>query len=643
MIKFYFDDYNEIKAENFEGKATLIEGDNAIKVLFFNDTCRLPFDISLRKKYKIAVENKEYPVACRFIVHTKRFEEEHSYDGPLGYQYSKEETHFYLWAPTAYGVTLVLNSEAVEMEYTDRGVYHAKVAGDCEGYRYCYKVTHESEIISIDPYAVSSGVNSKFNYVIDTSNLIPPIAGDDISSCRDAVIYETSVRDFTSDLNIPFENRGKFKGLCERGVTDEFGNEVGFDYVKNLGITHLQLMPVYDFGSIDESKATNDYNWGYDPVQYNLPEGSYSTNPDDPYCRINELTEVVNSYHKENIGVVMDVVYNHVYDDKTFSFSKIVPYYFFRYNKNTLSDASYCGNEVASERYMVRRFIVDSLCYLTEKFGFDGYRFDLMGIIDIKTMNIIEEKLRAINPNIYLFGEGWSMPTAIDQRRCATQRNNKQLGEVGFFNDDFRNTVKQLIIGHINSNKEDVIIRLLLGLDYNNPQRSLQYISCHDDYTIFDQLHYDFVEQDIENKVKQGYIFVFLGQGNPFLHSGCEFLRTKLGIKNSFKSSAEINRIDWSLISKNKELVQFVKELIRLRNSADFPLFKTEEEILANSHITIDNDIISYKSGGLLIYINLNCYEVSINCNLNLISKDGYEENSYGDTQIRHYAVYKEF
>ncbi len=628
MPSFYFDNYNVIQADGYEGRAIFVDDNTEMKIMFFNDTCKLAYNIKLRNRYYIKLDDKVYPIEYRFITHTERFENENCYDGRLGFFYDKKGTDFYLWAPTAYGVTLSLtDGRKIPMTFTEKGVFYLRVDGDCDGVGYSYLIEHTDIVEATDPYAISSTVNSAYNFVIDPQKLPKSQPGKNIAQKRDAIVYETNVRDFTSDRSIPFSNPGKFAGMTQRNIVDAQGNKVGFDYLIELGITHVQLMPVYDYGSIDERDCSVGYNWGYDPVQYNIPEGKYSSDPCDPYKRIAELIELVNTFHHEDIGVIMDVVYNHVFDDKSFSFAKIVPYYYFRYHRGNLSDASFCGNETASERYMVRRFIVDSICYLTKTFGFDGYRFDLMGIHDIETMNIIHDRLSALNPNIYLFGEGWTMPTAIATELCATQKNFAKINDYGFFNDDFRNTTKQLVIGHISYDINNVVRRLLQGIDYENPANSLQYISCHDDFTIYDQLYYDFESDRIIDRIKLGFVFVFLGQGNAFLHSGCEAGRTKYGVKNSFRSSEAINRLDWSLYSTNKDLVDFVRELIQIRKLPEFYLGKTGEDIIKNTNITTTDGIVKYTLDRLTIYINLTEKPTNININGQLLSHDGVAIN----------------
>ena len=624
-MRFYIDDYRSIGTDDFEGLATLVREDGEeIKIAFFYNTAKIPFDINLREKYKIRIGNTEILAEYRYIVHTKRFEEENRYDGPLGVKYSKEVTEFYLWAPTAYSVRVAFaNGNICNMIQIGNGAYFAEVLGDIEGWGYKYQVEHERVYEALDPNAISSAMNSQYNYVIDREKIRKTVTKTDIKSKRQAVIYETSVRDFTCDKTIAFKYPGKYKGMTERGLRDKYGNSVGFDYLCELGITHLQLMPIYDFGSIDESDESIAYNWGYDPVQYNVMEGKYSCLPNDPYERINEVVELVNGYADAGIGVNMDVVYNHVYDLDTFSYQSIVPYYFFRYANGKVGDASFCGNEVASQRYMVRRYIVDSLVYLTKTFGFSGYRFDLMGILDCDTMMLAKKELEGINPNIMIYGEGWSMPTAISADRCATQANYKSLPGIGFFNDDFRNTIKQLMMGHINCELEETVTRLLMGADYESATESLSYMSCHDDYTIYDEMYYGYEADNIVDRIKLGYAFILLGQGTPFIHSGCEALRTKEGIKNSYRSSEQINRLRWKNIESNKELVEYVKELIRVRAYISEKLCSNKEAMAEKLKVKVCSDYVKYTFENLTIYINLDLDKNKVEVEGSVISTDG--------------------
>ncbi|OON95274.1 MAG: type I pullulanase [Candidatus Epulonipiscioides saccharophilum] len=614
-MKFYFDDYDLIASDEFNGKATLIDGDNKHGLVFFYNGSKLPIKIKLRKKYYIQIDDMVYPIEYRFIVQTPKFAIENKYDGPLGSFYHGDYTEFYVWAPTAFGVNVCFTDDTIYgMRYTENGVYYAKVRRDLEGIGYMLEVEHMAKYMALDPYARSGAINSLYNYVINPDKIVKRRKYLQIPK-RDAIIYEANIRDFTTDTKCNFKYPGKFKGFIEKGIRSANNHLAGYDYIKNLGVTHVQLMPIYDFGSIDERDKSRQYNWGYDPVQYNVLEGKYSTDQNDPYERINELVKLVNRFNKDGIGVIMDVVFNHVYHMDEFSFEKLVPYYFFRYKDGVAGNASGCGNEVASERVMVRKFIVDSLVYLEETFGFSGFRFDLMGIHDIETMQLIDKTLREINPNIYLYGEGWKMNTVISSKKCAIQANHTEIPNIGFFNDEFRNKSKQLIIGQVTTNITRRATNLLTAPHYSNPLQSISYVSCHDNYTMFDELYYAFEEslEGILRQMKLAYTFILLGQGIPFLHGGCEGQRTKYGIENSYNSSEEINKIKYDDL--NYELIDFVKNLISFRKSHRDYFFNTADEISEHVSIEVIDSMVHYKIKDLLIIIN-----ISDNANIPIFS-----------------------
>ena len=351
--------------------------------------------------------------------------------------------------------------------------------------------------------------------------------------------------------------------------------KLGMDYIKNLGVTHIQLLPVYDFGSVDENKPQAVYNWGYDPMQYNLPEGSFSSLPNDPYARILELQEAIQAYHDADISVNMDVVYNHVYHAEKYAFELIVPGYFYRYNEHGMrTDGTFCGNDVASERSMVRNYIKQSLHQWTSIYGFDGFRLDLMGILDSDTINQIHEELSAIHPNIYLYGEGWKMATGLDYEKLAHQYNADQLPEVSFFNDDYRDTFKKLLLNPtrlVDKQLHEKVQHLLTGSRYSHfitPQQSLNYIECHDNATAFDYFHIehpDWTPQQQKRAASFGLQLVLISQGMAFIHSGQEFFRTKDEIDNSYNIPDRINRLDWTRAIRYKEHIQFIQELIAFR------------------------------------------------------------------------------
>ncbi|MGQ7393216.1 type I pullulanase [Streptococcus suis] len=532
--------------------------------------------LNLDKDYAIYDQDRnKTELGYGHIVRSAIFEQNYTYDGnDLGASYSPQSTNFKLWAPISKQVFLVLEGTPYAMIKGSKGVWQVTVEGDLDSQSYHYLHKVNGEWISVhDPYALSSKANSGDSYVINPNKLHKVRRAKTQRPISQAIVYEMSVRDFSWQTEAGFKHRSQFLGLTESPVLDCM--KLGMDYIKNLGVTHIQLLPVYDFGSVDENKPQAVYNWGYDPMQYNLPEGSFSSLPDDPYARILELQEAIQAYHDADISVNMDVVYNHVYHAEKYAFELIVPGYFYRYNEHGMrTDGTFCGNDVASERSMVRNYIKQSLRQWTSIYGFDGFRFDLMGILDIQTINQIQEELLAIHPNIYLYGEGWKMATGLDYEKLAHQYNADQLPEVSFFNDDYRDTFKKLLLNPtrlVDKQLHEKVQHLLTGSRYSHfitPQQSLNYIECHDNATAFDYFHIehpDWTPQQQKRAASFGLQLILISQGMAFIHSGQEFFRTKDEIDNSYNIPDRINRLDWTRAIRYKEHIQFIQELIAFR------------------------------------------------------------------------------
>ena len=429
-----------------------------------------------------------------------------------------------------------------------------------------------------DPYALSSDANSGHSYVIDRKKISKPIhrAASQVKPIE-AVIYEMSVRDFSMQKEAGFSQPGKFASLSESPTVH--GHTFGLKYLQDLGITHVQLMPVYDFGSVDEKHPELVYNWGYDPVQYNVPEGSFSSDPHNPYSRIFELQDAIAAYHQADMSVIMDVVYNHVYEADAYAFEKIVPGYFYRLDEQGLrTNGTFCGNDVASEKAMVRHYIQQSVQQWVSLYGFDGFRFDLMGILDITTMKQIAQELKAIHPNIYLYGEGWQMPTGLDSDLLAHQFNAEQLPEYGFFSDHFRDTIKQTIVQGNRLDKEHTtswlenVLTANVGLTgephFLAPHQAINYVECHDNATVFDYFDIQNPNISLRQRLANSRLalhIVLLAQGVPFLHSGQEFYRTKNLIDNTYNLPDDVNKLDWLRSLHYSEDIEFLKQLIAFR------------------------------------------------------------------------------
>lgn len=596
-------------------------GDNlntdAVTINFNED---LPLDENLEVSFKSENEGKtinlNYESRLNQLVADPKFDEMYYYDGELGAIYTPESTTFKIWAPLSDTVELVLfdgeeETEKYQMDKKDKGVFEYTLEGDLLGQVYMYDV-HLQDTINrvVDPYAKAVAINGQKGVVANPQST--GIARPEGRDMTNPIIYELHVRDFSIAENSGIENKGKFLGLIEEGTKADNGQITGLDYLKSLGVTHIQLLPIYDYNiaSVDESKDEPQFNWGYDPLNYNAPEGSYSTNAYDPMTRINELQTTIDTLHENGLGVIMDVVYNHVFDAGQHWFEKIVPGYYFRKNPDgTFKGGTGVGNETASERLMVRKYIVDSITYWAETYNLDGFRFDLMGTHDYETMNIVYDELKKINPNIFILGEGWNMDMGIPEDMRATQLNAKHMPNLKFFSDDMRDTLKGNVFedldkGFVNgkSGFEEAIytnIKGAIGLQsYINADQVIQYVEAHDNLTLWDKLTVTTKEND-ETKLKRHKLstsIVMLSQGHPFIHAGQEFARTKSMDHNSYKSPDSINQFDWDRVLKMSDNVDYFRELIKIRKNYDVFYLKDFDEIEnVYEDISIGDGLISYK------------------------------------------------
>ena len=553
------------------------------------------------------------------------------YDGnDLGAVYTKKYTAFRLWAPTADAVTLCLYregdgdclSDTLPMKRDVQGTWTIRVDGDLRHVYYTYRLERSGKTVeSQDPYSVAVGVNGQRSMVLDLKETDPENFKEDhgpvFSNRTDLVICEISVLDSTADGSSGVKYPGKYLGLAEKGTKNKEGEATGLDYLKSLGITHVQIMPMYDFASIDEAAPKKrEYNWGYDPLNYNVPEGSFSTDPFHGEVRIREMKEMIAAFHREGIGVIMDVVYDHTYDLDS-CLQKCEPDYYYRMNGTRYSNASACGNEIASEQPMMRKYIVESVCYWAREYHVDGFRFDLMGVLDIDTMNEISRRLKEINPYIILYGEGWTGGTStMPEFRRAMKRNARMLDGIGMFSDDIRDMVR----GHVFYNKDcgyvsgkekmKVAVRYCATggvwhpqVDYaaytyaaggtwtDTPEKVINYVSCHDNLTLWDKLQISRSDCDAGERLAMNRLaaaMVFTAQGVPFFLSGEEFARTKPAGKNGEVSENSYNlpyetnvlRYDWN--DEQKELQQYYRGLIAFRKAHKGLRMTDAEEIRQN-------------------------------------------------------------
>lgn len=591
---------------------------------------------------------------------TSEFNERFYYNGDLGLNYTKKASTFKIWSPAATSVSLLLYKNGdiasveapreIEMNESSNGLWEVTINEDLNNLFYSFKINvYDSINEAVDPYARAVGINGLRGAIIDLTSTNPRGWDEDkapiLQHYTDAIVYETNIRDISMHESSNILHKGKFLGLTEDNTASKKGVSTGLAHIKELGVTHVQLMPFYDFSceSIDE-KNPIQYNWGYDPQNYNVPEGSYSLNPYDPKCRILELKTMIQHLHSNNISVNMDVVYNHMYHKTDNNFEKIFPEYYLRFNEDgSFSNGSGCGNDTASENAMMRKFIVDSVTYWAEEYHIDGFRFDLMGLHDIKTMNAVYDSLNKLDKKIMVYGEGWDLNTTLSQSLKTTQENSYKVPNIGFFNDTIRDTIKGSVFslkdkGFVSGkdNLEDIIKGCVLGSSisrdkfkaiYVSPKQSINYVSCHDNNTLWDKLEFSNVEDSIEdrkNMHKLANAIILTSQGIPLLHSGVEFCRTKGGIEDSVKSPDSINSLDYDRKVEFLDIYNYYIGLIKLRK--EHPAFRMSDVEEINSHIRFIEDtpkntvafVIKDHANGdswnnILVIYNGNKFPVSIN------------------------------
>lgn len=557
----------------------------------------------------------------------------------LGVNYSSSKTTFKVWAPKAFAVKLRLykagnGGEAIaviDMTKAGNGVWETSLNKDVKNQYYTFQVQQDGNWLLERPdiYTKAVGVNGKRGMIVDLASTNPQGWANDkrpaLKNFTDIIIYETHVRDISISKNSGIQNKGKFLGLAEAGTKNTAGDKTGLDHLKELGITHVHLLPSFDFNSIDETKPQlNQYNWGYDPLNYNVPEGSYATDPYDGNVRIKEFKQMVKTFHANGIRVILDVVYNHT-SNRESNFNQFAPKYFYRQKENgDYSDATACGNETASERAMMRKFMIESVAYWAKEYHLDGFRFDLMGVYDMETMNLISNTLHKVDPTIFIYGEGWTAgasPLAEDLR--AVKKNTYRLNKIAAFSDDIRDglrgpfsdvKVKGFVSGATGT-AESVKFGIAAStrhpqinyqaVNYSKtpwaaePYQTINYVSCHDDNTLFDRLVIDnpaATEDDLIKMDKLSNAIVLTSQGVAFLHSGAEMLRTKQGIANSYNQPDSINEIDWSRKTKYKDVFNYYKGLVALRKN--HPAFRMPSTKLIQDHLkfieTGDSLLIQY-------------------------------------------------
>lgn len=645
-----------LKAQNNEiTKVEAVDGTDNLSDTF---KVTLKDSLELGVNSRIAFCGNPKAIDVRSYVRSKDFDDKYFYaNDDLGSTYSKDKTTIKLWSPIATKVTLRLyknldNSsqpdKTIALTCGDKGVWSTTLTDqDYKGWAYDYQLEFADGHVTTtdDPYSTATTINGVRSVIEDVDNIKPAdfIKMPAFTKPTDAIIYEAGVRDLTADKNANVKHPGQFLGLTQEGTKTDTGYPTGLDYLKKLGVTHVQFLPMYDFGSIDEAHPSNAYNWGYDPVNYNVPEGSYSSKPADPAARILEMKEMINALHKQGLRVVMDVVYNHVYGLDKQAFDKVVPGYYFKYDDNgNMVDDIGMGNAVASQRRMVRKYIVDSVKYWAKNYHIDGFRFDTMGVLDTDTMAEVYKEINKINPGTLIYGEGWEIKPN-ERPKEASYVHANLIPNVGFFGDNLRNAVigesgsfgnarSGLAQGNLTDKDkngvshyqedEAAFVKGFMGSqgfnkhNYLNPGQVINYSTCHDNLTLYDALKAHLPNANAAEFVKRAKLadsMIMLSQGVPLFHSGQEALRTKNGNANSYNADITVNEIDWKRVEQNKDLVSYFQKLVQLRKTCPAFRMSTYDEIKKNITPIVkgENGVFAFeiKSADSTMYVIFNVNE----------------------------------
>ena len=592
--------------------------------------------LDLTESYTLTYDGMETKINMPNIFSTEGFEAQYTYTGDdLGATWTAEKTTFRVWAPTAKAVSVKLYAggtegvddliEKLPMTQDVNGTWVAEKSGDLNGTYYTYEVEVGGAVNeAVDPYARTTGVNGRRAMVIDLDSTDPEGWAEDKNpnadlGYTDAIIYELHVRDLSTDASSGIQNVGKFLGLIETGTKTPGGKATGIDHIKELGVTHVHLLPSYDYGSVDETRLDEpQFNWGYDPVNYNVPEGSYSTDPYNGAVRVREMKQMVKGMHDNGLSVIMDVVYNHVQDANKFCFNLIVPGYFSRENSN----GSGCGNDTASERSMVSKYIVDSVNYWADEYHIDGFRFDLVGLLDVDTINALVETVHAKHPDVIFYGEGWTMDTAVtmDNVSLATQPNAYLTPGFAYFNDTIRDGIKGGVFDKLPgfvSGASGETAKIMSGFKGKpswapNPTQSVNYASCHDNNTLMDRLALSRPDASREDLIRMNNLAAAIymtSQGIPFMQAGEEMLRTKPNAdgtlnENSYNASDEVNSIKWSTLDDPEyaKVFEYYKGLIAFRKA--HPILRLSSADDVNSAVKmvggLPSNVLAFEiAGGL--------------------------------------------
>lgn len=573
---------------------------------------------------------------------SEAFHLQFTYDGyDLGASCTEQGTTFLVWAPLADAVSLRLyhdtgkTQEGIPMEQKAHGVWCYQTLVSLHGTHYTYLVTMDKTTReTTDPYARACCANGTHSIVVDLSKTNPEGWEDDhgpaLPSPTDAILYELHLRDLSMDPSSGITEKGKFTGLAETGTHNRAGLPTGLDHIRELGVTHVHLLPCFDYASVNELAPT--FNWGYDPANYNIPEGSYSTDPDSATARIREMKEMVQALHKAGLGVVMDVVYNHTAMLDT-HFNHLCPYYYYRINQDgSFANGSACGNETASERPMVQNLLVSSVTYWAKEYHVDGFRFDLMGLHDLNTMRAIRQNLDLINPQILMYGEGWTGgPSPLPEPLRASKENIAQIPGVAAFNDNLRDAIKGSVFnakgkGFV-TGKKNLCEEIRFGICgccahpqvnlnkvpsakkfwADSPAQCVNYVSAHDNLTLWDKLACSFPSGSKALRIRMNKLaaaIYMMAQGIPFFQAGEEFLRSKPSLagsgfdENSYRSPDSINALKWDMLTKHYAVYEYYRGLAAFRKA--HPALRMADAANVREHLSFLPDVPENTVGFLL-------------------------------------------
>lgn len=586
-------------------------------------------DVKMGSKLTILKEGFiEKEVILGDVLSSENFEKLFYYEGnDLGNAYSVNKTSFKVWAPTAKEIILVSYKnwdDKIGIEFImkkgEKGTWTLDLEGDQKNTFYTYKVKN-GEVLNevVDPYARSVSANGDRGAIIDLKETNPKVwtVGEkpNLMNLNDAIIYELHVRDFSIDENSGMVNKGKFLAFTETATKGSDGKATGVDYIKKLGVTHVALMPIFDFSGVDETSLKPQFSWGYDAKNYNVPEGSYSTDPYNPITRVKELKQTVQSLHNNGLRVIMDVSHAHIYNNINSSLNKLVPGYFYRNSKDALN-SSESEKSLKSENAMTKKFIMDSVLYWAQEYNLDGFRFDSMGQLDVKTMNEIRKRISSIDPSILIIGDSSDLEEPLTEKTKATQSNSSEMPGIAHFNHLVSDAIKGSIFdvkakGFVNGkvlSEIDIKKGIVGGIDYSSaiktsgkvePVQSINYAEAHDNNTLWDKLTITNPKDNEETRLKMHKMadaIVLTSQGIPFFQAGQEFLRTKARSNNSSKSPDSINMLNWTQKSQNTESVDYIKGLIELRKT--HPAFKmTSAEMIKKNlnFLVVPENVVAYE------------------------------------------------